>query len=86
MRKRLNFHLWMLDDFLLNAITDKREVKILLEILEKRIELPRNTIICFQREPESMKSEIMNDEVLSNTIMKSATKHYNVMIQLKSDI
>ncbi len=83
MRRLLNFHLLILDDFLLNTITDEREVKILLEIMEKRIELSRSTIICSQREPESWKSMIMNDEVSSNAIMKRATKHYIVMIQLK---
>ena len=83
MRKLLNFQLLILDDFLLNTITDEREVKILLEIMEKRIELSRSTIICSQREPESWKSMIMNDEVSSNAIMKRATKHYIVMIQLK---
>ena len=84
MRKLMNFHLLILDDFLLNTITDEREVKILLEILEKRIELSKSTIICSQREPESWKSMIMNDEVSSNAIMKRATKHYIVMIQLQS--
>lgn len=83
MRKLLNFQLLILDDFLHNTITDEREVKILLEIMEKRIELSRSTIICSQREPESWKSMIMNDEVSSNAIMKRATKHYIVMIQLK---
>ena len=83
MRRLLNFRLLILDDFLLNTITDEREVKILLEIMEKRIELSRSTIICSQREPESWKSMIMNDEVSSNAIMKRATRHYIVMIQLK---
>ena len=83
MRRLLNFHLLIFDDFLLNTITDEREVKILLEIMEKRIELSRSTIICSQREPESWKSMIMNDEVSANAIMKRATKHYVVMIQLK---
>ena len=83
MRRLLNFHLLILDDFLLNTITDEREVKILLEIMEKRIELSRSTIICSQREPESWKFMIMNDEVSSNAIKKRATKHYIVMIQLK---
>lgn len=82
MRTLLNFHLLILDDFLLDTITDEREVKILLEIMEKRIELSRSTIVCSQREPESWKSMIMNDEVSSNAIMKRATKHYIVMIQL----
>ena len=51
--------------------------------MEKRIELSRSTIICSQREPESWKFMIMNDEVSANAIMKRATKHYVVMIQLK---
>ena len=38
MRRLLNFHLLILDDFLLNTITDEREVKVLLEIMEKRID------------------------------------------------
>ena len=84
MRKLLNFHLLILDDFLLNTITDEREIKILVEILEKRIELSRSTIICSQREPESWKSMILNDEVSANAIMKRATKHYIVMIQLQT--
>lgn len=86
MRRILNFHLLILDDFLLNTITDEREIKILLEILEKRIELSKSTIICSQREPESWKSMIMNDEVSANAIMKRATKHYIVMIQLTENV
>ena len=43
-RKILNFHLLILDDFLMNTITDEREIKVLVEILEKRIELSRSTI------------------------------------------
>ena len=82
MRRIMNFHLLILDAFLLNTITDEREVKILLEILEKRIELSRSTIVCSQREPESWKAMIMNDEVSANAIMKRATKHYTIMIQL----
>ena len=84
MRRLKNFQLLILDDFLLNTITDEREVKILLEIMEKRIELSRSTIVCSQREPESWKSMIMNDEVSANAIMKRATKHYVVMIQLQN--
>ena len=86
MRRILNFHLLILDDFLLNTITDEREIKILLEILDKRIEHSKSTIVCSQREPESWKSMIMNDEVSANAIMKRATKHYTVMIQLTEDI
>lgn len=81
-RKLLNFHLLILDDFLMNTIADEREIKILVEIMEKRIELSRSTIVCSQREPESWKAMIMNDEVSANAILKRATKHYTIMIQL----
>ena len=69
----------ILDDFLLNTIMDEQEVKVLMEILEKRIE--ESTIVCPQREPDSWKSMIMNDEVSANAIMKRATKHYIIVIQ-----
>ena len=85
MKTIINFQLLILDDFLLNTITDEREVKILLEIMEKRIEFSRSTIVCSQREPESWKAMIMNDEVSANAILKRATKHYIIMIQLMSE-
>ena len=66
----------------MNTIMDEREVKILVEIMEKRIELSRSTIVGSQREPESWKAMIMNDEVSANAILKRATKHYTIMIQL----
>lgn len=73
--------LLILDDFLLNTITDEREVKVLFEILEKRCEINLSTIICSQREPTSWCSMILNDEVSANAIMKRATKHYTVVIK-----
>ena len=84
-RKILNFHLLILDDFLLNTISDEREIKVLVEIMEKRIELSRSTIICSQRDPESWKAMILNDEVSANAITKRATKHYTIIIQLLED-
>ena len=66
---------------MLNTIMDEREVKVLMEILEKRIEASKSTIVCSQREPGSWKAMIMNDEVSANAIMKRATKHYIVVIQ-----
>ena len=83
MRRNVNLDLLILDDFLLHTITDEREVKILFELLEKRSELQRSTIVCSQREPKSWASMMMNDEVSSNAIMKRATKHYTVMISPK---
>ena len=50
---------------MLNTIMDEREVKVLMEILEKRIEASKSTIVCSQREPGSWKAMIMNDEVIS---------------------
>lgn len=81
MKRMLGFDMLILDDFLLNTIMDEREVKVLMEILEKRIESSKSTIVCSQREPESWKAMIMNDEVSANAIMKRVTKHYIVVIQ-----
>lgn len=80
----MNFHLRIIDDFLLNTVTDEREIKVLLEVLEKRIELSRSTVVCSQREPDKWKAMIMNDAVSADAILKKVTKHYIVMIQLKS--
>ena len=75
------FDLLILDDFLLHTITDEREIKVLFEVMEKRSELSRCTIVCSQREPNSWASMILNDEVSANAILKRATKHYTVVIQ-----
>ena len=76
--------LLILDDFLLHTITDEREVKVLFEILEKRSEIHLSTVICSQREPNSWKAMILNDEVSANSLMKRATKHYTVVIKPNS--
>ena len=77
----IKLELLILDDFLLHTITDEREIKVLFELLEKRSELSRSTIVCSQREPNSWISMISNDEVSANAIMKRVTKHYSVVIQ-----
>ena len=82
-RYYLNLDLLILDDFLLHTITDEREIKVLFEVMEKRSELSRCTIVCSQREPNSWASMILNDEVSANAILKRATKHYTVVIQPK---
>ena len=61
---------------------DEREVKALMEILEKCIEVSKSAIVCSTREPGSWTKMIMNDEASANAIMKRATKHYIVVIQL----
>ena len=80
-RAHLKLDLLILDDFLIHTITDEREIKILFELLEKRCELSRSTVVCSQREPNSWASMILNDEVSSNSIMKRVTKHYTVLIK-----
>lgn len=75
--------LLILDDFLLHTITDEREIKVLFELLEKRTEHSRSTIVCSQREPKSWAAMILNDEVSANAIMKRATKHYTFVINTK---
>ena len=77
----LKLDLLILDDFLLHTITDEREIKVLFEVMEKRSELSRCTIVCSQREPNSWASMILNDEVSANAILKRATKHYTVVIK-----
>lgn len=64
----MNFHLLILDDFLLNTVTDEREVKVLLDILDKRVEHSRSTIVCSQRDPDTWKAMILNDEVSANAM------------------
>lgn len=87
-QKKIHFFmkldLLILDDFLLHTITDEREIKVLFEVMEKRSELSRSTIVCSQREPNSWASMILNDEVSANSILKRATKHYTVVIQPRS--
>lgn len=83
-RYLVKLDLLILDDFLLHTITNENEVKVLFELIEKRTESSKSTIVCSQREPSSWASMIMNDEVSSNAIMKRATKHYTVVIQPKS--
>lgn len=80
MKKYLKWELIILDDFLLHTITDEREIKILFELLEKRNEQRKSTIVCSQRDPDSWKAMILNDEVSANSIMKRATKHYTIKI------
>ena len=82
-RKVLNFHLLIIDDFLLNTVTDERQVKVLLEVLEKRIELSRSTIVCSQREADKWQAMIVYDAVSADAINKRVTKHYTIMIKHK---
>jgi DNA replication protein DnaC len=83
-RHYIKLDLLVLDDFLLHTITDEREIKVLFEIMEKRNEASRSTIVCSQRDPKSWPVMILNDEVSSNSIMKRATKHYTVLIEPKN--
>lgn len=83
-RHYIKLDLLVLDDFLLHTITDEREIKVLFEIMEKRNEVSRSTIVCSQRDPKSWPAMILNDEVSSNSIMKRATKHYTVLIERKN--
>lgn len=84
MKALVKKELLILDDFLLHTISDEREIKVLYELLEKRSELSRSTIVCSQRDPLSWKAMILNDEVTANAISKRATKHYTVVINPKT--
>ncbi len=82
-KRILNFDLLIIDDFLLNTITDEREIKVLEEVLEKRMEVAKSTIVCSQRDPSSWDAMVLNDSVASDCLRKRFTKHYTVMIQHK---
>lgn len=77
--------LLILDDFLLHSITDERQVKVLHELLNKRTEAFKSTIVCSQRMPKNWKVMILNDEIAADAIEKRATKHYTVMIESKNN-
>ena len=64
MKRYLKWTLIILDDFLLHTIIDEREIKILLELFEKRNKQRKSTITCSQRDPNSWKAMILNDEVI----------------------
>ena len=83
MNKYLKWEVIILDDFLLHTVTDEREIKVLFELLEKRNESHKSTIVCSQRDPANWKSMILNDEVSANSIMKRATKHYTIKINTR---
>ena len=55
----------------------------LIELLEKRNEQRKSTIVCSQRDPDNWKAMILNDEVSANSIMKRATKHYTIKINTR---
>ena len=77
----MNLDLVILDDFLLHTITEEREIKVLFDLLEKRNEKKKSTIICSQRDPDNWAPMIMNDVISANSILKRATKHYTVIIE-----
>lgn len=85
MKQLIKTDLVILDDFLLHTITDEKEVKILFELLEKRNEQNRSTIVCSQRDPDHWTAMILNDEVSANSILKRTTRHYTIMIKAKEN-
>lgn len=54
---------------------DEREIKDFFEVIEKRSEVSKCMIVCFQREPKSGVSMILNDEVSVNETLKQVTKY-----------
>ncbi len=83
MKHLVKLDMLILDDFLLHTISEEREVKVLQDILEFRLQSERSTIFCSQREPKSWVSMILNDEISFNAILKRATKHYTIVINTK---
>lgn len=84
MKKYLKWELIILDDFLLHTIKDESEIKILFKILEKSERTEKeHTIVYLQLNLDSSKVMILNNEVLSNSIIKRATKHYTIKINTR---
>ena len=77
-----SIELLILDDFLLHSVSNETEIKVIHEIFNKRVEAHKSTIVCSQRLPQDWKAQIMNDEIAADAIMKRATRHYTVMINL----
>ncbi len=86
-QRRMKFYskldLLILDDFLLHAISDEAETKVLHDLFEMRSETQKSTITCSQREPNGWAGMILNDTIAANAILKRAAKHYTVVIRLK---
>lgn len=82
MKALANVRLLILDDFLIHSITEEKEIKVLYDILETRIEAKKSTIVCSQRSPNSWTSMVLKDEVSSNSVVKRVTKHFTVLINV----
>ena len=70
-QKKVLFYLNLLplDDFLFHTITDERKSEVLFEVMEKRSELSRCTIVYSQRKPNNWAWMILNDEASTNAIL-----------------
>lgn len=73
----------IIDDFLITPTANDAESSIAFQILERRTEARKSTIMCSQRHPEGWADMLSGDEVVANAIVKRATRHYTVFIEKK---
>lgn len=74
----------IIDDFLITPTADDTESSIIFQILERRSEARKSTVMCSQRNPDGWAGMLSGDEVVANAIVKRATRHYTVLISKKT--
>lgn len=77
--------LLVLDDFLLQPVTASSELSILFDLLNRRSELGRSTIVCSQRNPQGWAGMLGGDTALADAVTTRATSAYTVVIELSRD-
>lgn len=85
MRRLERVDLLIIDDFLITSTADEVESSIAFQILERRSEARKSTIMCSQRNPDGWAEMLSGDEVVANAIVKRSTRHYTILISKNSD-
>ena len=83
MRQLAKVDLLIIDDFLIAPTASDAESSIMFQILERRTEARKSTVVCSQRNPDGWTEMLSGDEVIANAIVKRATRHYTVLITKK---
>lgn len=83
MRRLAKLDLLILDDFLITSTADESESGIIFQILERRSEKGKSTIVCSQRNPDGWSEMLSGDEVIADAIIKRTTRHYTILVSKK---
>ena len=59
-----------------NGLLILNQIKVLHQLLNKKAEALKSTIVCSQRMPKNWKAMIKDDPIAADAIEKRATKHY----------